>query len=353
MIRELARRVPLPLSIVRSRGDSRGERLEARLEMACAWGAGHLLVTGDRADTRDLLERILRRIDPLGTVRARACSADSEAALDGLVALSEEGGPIPFDRCERRRALLRLLDRARSTRRSVFIVVDDADDATVAQLERLRVGVEVAPDAIERLRLVLLGGSALVSKLEDRAARALTSRITSRVCLDARGRESAGRHIARTTAKTRMPRLTAIAAGASLALLAYGATRLVVAPERGGASLALVRASAAPSLVAAASAPKPVIHVRTGMRGDEPFVGTSLRIPIHASWTTGSGLLPPPPQKIDSVPSVAPAAAAPADATGSPRPRPAVGAETPEAPVKIATELTAGTSIAALVARFR
>ena len=88
MIRGLGSRVPFAMGSTCTRVASSVERAETRLELACSWGAGHLLVTGkERADARDLLERVLRRIDPLGTVRARACDPDPEAALDGLFAL--------------------------------------------------------------------------------------------------------------------------------------------------------------------------------------------------------------------------------------------------------------------------
>ena len=356
MIRALIRRLPSRSESRRSKASAGAERAEARLELACTWGAGHLLVTGsDRADARDLLERVLRRIDPLATVRARACNPNPESALDGVFALSEEGGPLPSGRRERRQALLQLVEKAQSVRRSIFVVVDDGDEATVEQLERLRASVEVTPEALERLRLVFLGGSALVEKLNDRAARALSSRITSRIRVSGAGAGSKGSSMAGEVPPVR-PAL-AIAAGVSCALLAYGATRLVLSPQSLH-SEAVVVAAAAPSLPTSAVAVAPVVRGRAGLRGDEPFLGQRLQIPIHPQWTTGSALFPPPPPAVASASVELPMAPPPAP-THKPTPpaphgvSPVIAAAAPRPPVNVSSQLAAGSSIAALVARFR
>lgn len=347
MIRSLASRIPRRVGAMRTHVASGVERAEARLEMACTWGAGHLLVTGEeRADARDLLERVLRRIDPLGTVRARACDPDPEAALDGLLALSDGDGPIPLDRRERRQALLQLLERARAARRSVFIVVDDGDDATVAQLERLRTGVEVAPEAIERLRLVFLGGGALLAKLDDRSASALRSRITSRIRVGTRRADTA-------PAETPVRRSVAMAAGASFALLAYGVVQLAFAPAGERRESPIVDARSAIARSATPDEPTPVVQVRTGLRGDEAFLGTGLRIPIQPRWTTGSALFPPPPPAAEVAAVAPPVPATQSEPPVPKRTAPMVATANPPAPVKVAAELAAGSSIAALVARFR
>lgn len=347
MIRDLAGRIPLPLGATRTHGASSVERAEARLEMACTWGAGHLLLTGEeRADARDLLERVLRRIDPLGTVRARACDPDPEAALDGLFALSDREGPMPLDRRERRQVLLQLLERARAARRSIFIVVDDGDDATVAQLERLRACVEVAPEAIERLRLVFLGGGALVAKLDDRSAGALRSRITSRIRVDTHRADTA-------PAQMEVRRSVAMAAGASFALLAYGAVQLAFAPAGERRETSIVDARSASARSDTPGEPTPVVQVRTGLRGDEAFLGGGLRIPIQSRWTTGSALFPPPPPAVETAAVAPPAPATYSDPPVPTHTAPMVAAAKPPAPVKVAAELAAGSSIAALVERFR
>lgn len=368
MIQRLTRVVPSPAAARRSRSRGSEKRAEARLERACAWGAGHVLVTGrDRADARALLERVLRRIEPLGTVGARACSPDPDTALDSVFALTADEGPLPVNRRERRQALLKLIESARSMRRSIFVVVDDGDDATIEQLERLRVSVEVTPEALERLRLVFLGGPTLVAKLNHSRARALSSRITSRIRVDTGARAT---HRAAAFAETlHRPEVTLVA-GTCCALLAYGVARVVLPSGAVDApSTHPVQSLSTPTI--AASTPVRSPHATTALHGDEPFLGRRLEIPIHPQWTTGSALFPPP-KPADSAPEPAPAvqtasaAERPPETAASPPPapqRPPV-AQAPRAvapvvsaqqtpPVKVSTELVEGTSIAALVARFR
>jgi hypothetical protein len=348
-MKALTRLVPsiAPSCHARPRGVE--QRAEARLELACTWGAGHMLVTGvDRLDARELLERVLRRVDALGTVRACACSPDPESALDGVFALTGEAGPLPVGRRERREALLRLAESARSLRRSVFVVVDDGDDATVEQLESLRASVEVTPEALERLRLIFLGGPTLVAKLNHRGARALSSRITARIRV---GGATAPRK-PRRTGRARPPsarRVFALTAAVCCALLAYRLVRFVFPPQGSDHETPSAVVSA-PSAAVSLTAMPQVDPVATGLRGDEPFLGQQLRIPIEASWTTGSALFPPPKPEgatETSSPSVVPAPSA-AHGAGA-----ITAAAASPAPGRVSAELVAGTSIAALVARFR
>ena len=168
-------------------GAPRRDLSEVRLEVACTWGSGHLLVTGsNRAEVDSLLDRVIRKTDPMGTIRARA--GDPVSIEDRLIALLDSESEVT-GHLDRRRALLQLLARAQEARKSIFVVVDDADAASIEQLEKLRTTIEVAPDAIERLRLVLVGSSSLPAKLDAAGARALSSRITSRIRVGApRGR---------------------------------------------------------------------------------------------------------------------------------------------------------------------
>lgn len=354
MIGGLAGRLALLRGSGRKGALSSEERAEARLALACSWGAGHLLVTGvDRADARDLLERVLRRIEPLGTVRARASEPDPESALDGLLCLGEGDRPIPLDRRERRQALVRLLERARAARRSVFIVVDDGDDATVAQLERLRSGVEVTPEALERLRLVFLGGPALVAKLDDHSARALRSRIVARIRVDEPRAERSVR--LRLPRVTQLERSLAIAAGVLFALLAYGGARLAFFSDAGPGDIAIASAPSTSSSSGSVTPVRSSSHglARTALRGDEPFLGDTLRIPIHARRPSGPAAFAPPISRTDPA-SVEPPAREPKTAQPVVR-HAATGAATakPPVPLKVAVELAAGSSIAALVDRFR
>jgi len=312
-----------------------------------------LVTAADRAEARDLLERVLRRIDPLATVRARACGSDPESALDGLLCFGEADRPIPRDRRERRQALLRLLDRARATGRSVFVVVDDGDDATVAQLERLRSGVEVTPEAIERLRLVFLGGAALVAKLDEHSARALRSRIVAHIRVGVRGTKRAATH--RSPRVTPRARSLAIAAGALFALLAHGGARLAFSPREDPQRATIAAAPSASSSSGSVTRLRSSTDslTRTGLRGDEPYLGDTLRIPIQARGTTGAASIALPIKPVDHVSAEA---AAPEPKIAQPAARHATtGAATvtPPAPLKVSVEMAAGSSIATLVDRFR
>jgi len=284
-------------------------RVETRLELACTWGTGHLVVTAaDRQDARDLIERVLRRIDTLGAVRARAADTDSDSALDGLFGLADGSGAVPPTRRERRDALVRLVERARMMRRSVFILVEDSDEATIDQLERLCASVEVTPEALERLRLVLVGGPALAGKLEGRAGRVLRTRTAGHIRVD-----SIDYALTNDFDPTAAPALGwpfALAAGVSFALIAYGAAHAVFPSERpsGASAVHVARAETSLSVPAAVAAPK---YVPEGIRGDEPFLRDSLRIPLHPKWRTGSALFPPPPARV-VVAEVPPAAEDPA-----------------------------------------
>jgi hypothetical protein len=335
----------------KGRARERAKRAEARLELAFTWGVGHVLVTGfDRAETRDLLERVLGRVDALGTVRAQACSPDPESALNEVVALCTEREPTPGGRRERREALVRTVDEARSAGRSIFVVVDDGDEATVEQLERLRAGVEVTPEALERLRLVFLGGPTLVAKLQDRRARALSSRIGARISL---GRAHRGGQTA-VGAERPPSRAIAIAAGVSFALVAALGVHVLFpgsSQRDAPADVDVASSSATHSWTTTGSA-----EVTTGLRGDEPFLRRPLQIAIQEKWTTGSALFPPPNPAVAT--RAGPPAEVPAHASGpTPAPLPQQGAASvvaaAPAPLKVSTELPAGTSIATLVERFR
>jgi hypothetical protein len=76
---------------------------------------------------------------------------------------------------------------------AVLIVVHDADSASAADLEELRIVLERDPGAVERVRFILVGSARLEHALNDPMARALNSRIGARVRLV---RKTAQRHAA-------------------------------------------------------------------------------------------------------------------------------------------------------------
>jgi hypothetical protein len=281
---------------------------EARLEIACTWGSGHLLLTGsDRREIDGLLDRVIRKIDPMGTVRAQA--GDPTSTVDRLIALLDSEHEVT-GHLDRRKALLQLLARAQEARKSIFVVVDDADDASVEELERLRTTLEVAPDAIERLRLVLVGDASLPAKLDTSAARALSSRITSRI----RVGEMDGDFESNATSRGGAVRVAgrgslwifASAASVCFAVIAYATVLLLSAPD--GLRFAHLGASlSSPNDASTESTGMTPVGSWHGLRGDEAFLNGSLGIPIDARWVTGSALfaLPEPEPVAETVVAVA------------------------------------------------
>lgn len=255
------RRGPVWHRPARAQSDSTADAI-ARLEQACSSGSGHVLVTGsDPRRVKDVLADALSRAGALATLRVRARDAEG-GGLQG----AETSG-----------ALLGLLEKARTERRAVFVVVEDADEATVEQLDRLRTKVDLAPDAIALLRLVLVGSAHLVEKLEAHAARALASRIAARV----RVGPPLPRFARVIPGKPSWAFTTA--AAVSFTLMGYGFVHVSrIAPQS-----EIPSRQSKPESGAAPSA-------RAGLVGGEPFLASGLRIPIAPAWVTGSGLFPPP-----------------------------------------------------------
>jgi hypothetical protein len=149
-----------------------------RLELALRAGTGHVVVTaGERAQAAQLVDAALERSAAIAVLRFRAASIDPLAAIDDVA--SPRGGSRSMS--ERHEAVRELLEKARSARSDVFAVVEDADVATAEDLERVRMAMECEPNAIARMRVVLVGTALLDSTLEQPAATALASRIGTHV----------------------------------------------------------------------------------------------------------------------------------------------------------------------------
>ncbi len=277
-------------------GAPRRDLSEVRLEVACTWGSGHLLVTGsDRAEVDSLLDRVIRKTDAMGTIRARA--GDPVSIEDRLIALLDSESEVT-GHLDRRRALLQLLARAQEARKSIFVVVDDADSASVEQLEKLRTTIEVAPDAIERLRLVLVGSSSLPAKLDSAGARALSSRITSRIRVGAPEEDplspSAKRGSLATLASQGFSFTFAAAAALSFAVISYATVLLLATPESARfGRVASEKAVASPPVVAPSLAPITMAALPPPVV-DEAFLRSTLEISTDPRWVTGSALFGPP-----------------------------------------------------------
>jgi hypothetical protein len=158
------------------------ESIETRLALACVRGKGHVLFTGsDRGEIDATLARVIEKVAPMAAVRARA--TDPAGGLDPVLSLVASDS-IPKAHLERRRALADLLARAEAAEKPVLVIVEDAEAATIEQLERLRETLEVMPEALKYLRMVLIGDSGLASKLNTQAGRPLSARIASHVSFD-------------------------------------------------------------------------------------------------------------------------------------------------------------------------
>ena len=146
-----------------------------RLQSALHAGTGHVVVTApEREKAAALVDAALERSSALLVLRVRAVSADPLAVID-------EGVTDKRSASSRRETLRELLEKARAVDANVFAVVEDADSATAEQLERVRMAVECVPDAIERLRVVLVGTPQLDVTLQEPGASALASRVSAHV----------------------------------------------------------------------------------------------------------------------------------------------------------------------------
>ena len=155
---------------------------ETRLTLACLHSRGHLLVTGsDRSAIDAVVARVIDKLEPLAVANARA--ADPATGADDIYAIIAKGS-MPKGYVERQRVLAELVHRAEVADKTVLVVVNDAEAATVEQLEHLRETLEVTPEALKYLRLVLIGNNALIAKLHTQSGRALSACIASHVRVD-------------------------------------------------------------------------------------------------------------------------------------------------------------------------
>jgi hypothetical protein len=286
---------------------------EERLLRACSRGGGHVVVTGsDRTELHTILTRVLDTVDPLRAVRTLAVDTDPYATVDRVISALDVD--VPTDSyLDRHDAMLALLARAEEVDKSIFVVVDDADRATVEQLEQLRCSLDVTPEAFARLRLVLVGDESLARRLEEPAAAALRSGITTHVTIDDPN-EALVPGLPQQT--TRSHALTfAVAGVVTFFAAAYSlyATGLSV----GGGI-----APRAATVVAV----RPTRAAMYAIRGDEPFLDTTLRIAAVSAPPAKKVLAPKP------VVTERPAARAPVAKPQRPQSAPATNTVTASAP---------------------
>ena len=210
-----------------------------RLEGAFRSGSGHVVIIGaDRGEAVGLVMSVLSRIDALAVLHIAAATTEEEAT-------NRQSAPIcPTLRLRGLTPLL--LEQARDVKRPVFVVVDAIDVTASEVLERIRMAAECAPDAIEWMRIVLIGDETLDETLAQPGATALASRICARVCLSARENVEPEAPSASSMRRVRT---------VSLALLAVAVTALAVRAY-------IPATSEEPSLVVAESATPQIRQAR-------------------------------------------------------------------------------------------
>jgi hypothetical protein len=146
-----------------------------RLSRALQSGTGHVaVISDDPAAARAHARGALVRVEAAAVLHVTAAGIEPADAPGS-------GADADASRARVRSLMAPLLEQARAVEKPAFIVVDDADSAGGAALERIRNAVECAPDAIKWLRIVLVGGDELERALDDPAASALASRLCARV----------------------------------------------------------------------------------------------------------------------------------------------------------------------------
>lgn len=323
---------------------------EELLKRACRDGTGHLMVTGsDRGEIHAALARVLQEVKPLGAIRTLACDTEPSATVDRVISAIDPGA-APDNYLDRRAALRQLVSRAAKADKSIFVVVDDADHATIEQLEQLRTCLEVAPESIERLRLVLVGDEMLREKLDAPAARALRSRITGTFdmqhpprALSARAWQSEG------GGKSAMT----LAMNATVAFCAVVYTMYLFGMT---AEVRDSRESAVPMLPSKPRevAPPPSRAAVYALRGDEEFLDSTLRIAALSASRAKPGRPPLMPRTEKPVAATSPPrpTAAPASTNTAPTKSTTAKPKAPQPARPPGTTPSPSSSIAAFMKRF-
>jgi hypothetical protein len=299
-------------------GDAKHEPPEARLEHACVRGRGHVVVTGgNRAEIDLLLRRVLARAAPIATIRTTAGAAESsvDEMLSKLLGQSDDDSDQGF--VQRRARLLELLAKAQEADKSIFFVVDTADDVALEKLEKFCRFLDVAPEAAKRLRVVLVGDAALRDQLAQHQGRQLSARIGAYV------RVGEPMPVDATPAPTTiglqpedvMPRggrgwTLATATAVAFSLAVYAAAFRLGNDESGNVVGGDVRKAIAEAMqVAMPSRFTPM--ERTSLRGNEPFLRTSLAILTPAATPQSFAVAPskPAPRIANKRPATPPPAA--------------------------------------------
>jgi hypothetical protein len=152
-----------------SRSNGSGSQV-VRVARALRMGVGHVVVTArDIEQAEDTVDAALASVDSYKVLRLSATNGSK----------STTGKP-----CEpNTSSIASVSSEARESGRRVFVVISDADLASVEQLESLRVRVEGAPGSSENVRMVLIGSPVLSRILQLPSARGLASRVGMQAAL--------------------------------------------------------------------------------------------------------------------------------------------------------------------------
>jgi cell division protein FtsN len=148
----------------------------AKLAGTISGRPGHVVVTGPDAVTETILSDALAATAVHRSIRVQGRSLDPDAVATSLCA-DKLGSGQPWVR--QREAMRTLVEEARAAGLPIVVAVAGADWADAPQLERLRQMTECVPDATDVVRIVLLGGSRLVTMLRRSETRELATRVVA------------------------------------------------------------------------------------------------------------------------------------------------------------------------------
>ena len=141
-----------------------------RVARALRMGVGHVVVTArDIEQAEKTVDDALASVDSYRILRL--------SAINGTESTS---GRLCDDETP---SIASLSDEARAEGRRVFVIISDADLASVKQLESLRMRVEAAPSSGDSVRMVLIGSPVLSRILQLPSARGLASRVGMQAAL--------------------------------------------------------------------------------------------------------------------------------------------------------------------------
>jgi cell division septation protein DedD len=216
----------------------------SKLVAALGRPGGHVVVTAARAGAAaELIARVDDALVPYRRLRLDGQNLDGAELAQAFAARDES--PAALHAAVRAR-----IAEARRDARPLLVIVGDADDTPTPALERLRLLLECTPDAPELVRLVLLGGPGLRKTLARVEARALASRVTTRVTMSSMAAASGDRqHAASGRPRRRVGRFAAaglvgaVAAVVVVLTVAFPGARRSGPPPRFSAQHATVDAA--------------------------------------------------------------------------------------------------------------